>query len=180
MNAMLDDPTSHRVTVASCRDFRPDVIVGVGGSCMNKAKLVSLLLTHGAPLDRDYGEFKVPGPVIPVVAILTTALRSDAGGSPWFLVLGLAVYGVFDLAQMACSPGERALRLDRGFEVVGTFIAELGVRLWARNVCFGVAGLEARMAARGRLAPIAAGDGSLSRHRARALSPSWLDGVLLR
>ena len=59
--------------VASCRDFRPDVIVGVGGSCMNKAKLVSLLLTHGAPLDRDYGEFKVPGPVIPVVAILTTA-----------------------------------------------------------------------------------------------------------
>ena len=52
MNAMLDDPTSHRVTVASCRDFRPDVIVGVGGSCMNKAKLVSLLLTHGAPLDR--------------------------------------------------------------------------------------------------------------------------------
>ena len=73
MNAMLDDPTSPRVTVASCRDFRPDVIVGVGGSCMNKAKLVSLLLTHGAPLDRDYGEFKVPGPVIPVVAILTTA-----------------------------------------------------------------------------------------------------------
>jgi len=92
MNAMLDDPTTHRVTVtvfdgtlaelpaisikesvASCRDFRPDVIVGVGGSYIYKAKLVSLLLTHGAPLDRYYGEFEVSGPVIPVVAIPTTA-----------------------------------------------------------------------------------------------------------
>jgi alcohol dehydrogenase class IV len=40
---------------------------------MDMAKLVSLLFTHGASLDRDYGEFKVPGPVIPVVAIPTTA-----------------------------------------------------------------------------------------------------------
>lgn len=57
-----------------CADFRPDVIVGVGGgSCMDMAKLVSLLLTYGSPLDRYYGEFKVPGPVIPVIAIPTTA-----------------------------------------------------------------------------------------------------------
>ena len=57
-----------------CGDFLPDVIVGVGGgSCMDMAKLVSLLLTHGAPLDRYYGEFKVPGPIIPVIAVPTTA-----------------------------------------------------------------------------------------------------------
>ncbi|WP_076999929.1 iron-containing alcohol dehydrogenase [Variovorax sp. KK3] len=60
--------------VESCGNFRPDVVVGVGGgSCMDMAKLVSLLLTHGGPLDRFYGEFKVPGPIIPVVAIPTTA-----------------------------------------------------------------------------------------------------------
>jgi alcohol dehydrogenase class IV len=66
--------TSIEACVKFCDDFRPDVIVGIGGgSCMDMAKLVSLLLTHGGPIDRFYGEFKVPGPVIPVVAVPTTA-----------------------------------------------------------------------------------------------------------
>jgi alcohol dehydrogenase class IV len=56
------------------KDFNPDVIAGIGGgSCMDMAKLVSLLLTHGGPMDRFYGEFKVPGPVIAVVAVPTTS-----------------------------------------------------------------------------------------------------------
>lgn len=60
--------------VASSRDFGAQVIVGLGGgSCMDMAKLVSLLLTHGGPADRYYGELKVPGPILPVIAIPTSA-----------------------------------------------------------------------------------------------------------
>lgn len=60
--------------VEQCRDFAPEMVIGVGGgSCMDMAKLVALLLTHGGPLERYYGEFKVPGPVLPVIALPTTA-----------------------------------------------------------------------------------------------------------
>jgi alcohol dehydrogenase len=55
-------------------DFNPDVIIGFGGgSCLDLAKLVSLLFTHGGPLSNYYGEFKVPGPVIPMILIPTTS-----------------------------------------------------------------------------------------------------------
>jgi alcohol dehydrogenase class IV len=60
--------------VAECADFKPDVVLGVGGgSCMDMAKAVSLLLTHGGDLRAYYGESNVPGPVIPVIAVPTTA-----------------------------------------------------------------------------------------------------------
>ena len=59
---------------AKARAFEPEVIVGVGGgSCLDLAKLVALSLTHGDELSQFYGEFKVPGPVLPVVAVPTTA-----------------------------------------------------------------------------------------------------------
>lgn len=55
-------------------DYRPDSIIGVGGgSCLDMAKFVSLLMTHGGDLSDYYGEFNVPGPIIPVIAIPTTA-----------------------------------------------------------------------------------------------------------
>jgi alcohol dehydrogenase class IV len=93
MKAILDDLARHerKVTVfdatqaelplgsilecvRATRNTEPDVVIGVGGgSCMDMAKLVSLLLTHEGPADRFYGEFKVPGPVKPIVAIPTTA-----------------------------------------------------------------------------------------------------------
>jgi alcohol dehydrogenase class IV len=60
--------------VDQCQGFTPDMVIGIGGgSCMDMAKLVALLLTHGGPLDQYYGEFKVPGPVLPVIALPTTA-----------------------------------------------------------------------------------------------------------
>ena len=88
--------------VASCRDFRPDVIVGVGGSCMNKANLVSLLLNAwrpARPLRRGIQGAGAGHSRSRDTYDCGHGLRSDAGDSPWFLVLGLAVYGVFDLAQ---------------------------------------------------------------------------------
>ena len=56
------------------RRFGPDVIVGFGGgSAMDLAKLVALLVSHDAPLATFYGENRVPGPAVPVVAVPTTA-----------------------------------------------------------------------------------------------------------
>lgn len=51
-----------------------DVIIGFGGgSCMDMAKVVSVLLTYGGEPSNYYGEFAVPGPVKPVIALPTTA-----------------------------------------------------------------------------------------------------------
>jgi alcohol dehydrogenase len=58
----------------AARRFAPDVIVGIGGgSAMDLAKLVALLVSHDAPLATFYGENRVPGPAAPVVAVPTTA-----------------------------------------------------------------------------------------------------------
>lgn len=50
-----------------------DVVIGIGGgSCLDLAKAVALLLSHGGPIDRYYGENAVPGPVLPIIAVPTT------------------------------------------------------------------------------------------------------------
>ena len=49
-------------------------MVGMGGgSCLDLAKAVAVLLTHGGEASDYYGELRVPGPVMPVVALPTTA-----------------------------------------------------------------------------------------------------------
>lgn len=59
---------------ATASEFSPDVVLGYGGgSALDAAKLVALLLTHGGPLSQFYGENAVPGPVTPIVAVPTTA-----------------------------------------------------------------------------------------------------------
>lgn len=58
----------------TARSFAPDLVVGIGGgSCMDMAKLVSLLLAHGGDLADYYGELKVPGAILPVIAMPTTS-----------------------------------------------------------------------------------------------------------
>jgi alcohol dehydrogenase class IV len=91
--AMIDDLRDHGVAVeiwsatdaelplqniVDChirmRDRKIDVVIGIGGgSCIDLAKAVALLLTHDGPLERYYGEFAVPGPVLPIVAVPTTS-----------------------------------------------------------------------------------------------------------
>lgn len=59
---------------AFARDYGPDVILAVGGgSALDAAKLIGLLVVHGGPLSRYYGENLVPGPSLPLVAVPTTA-----------------------------------------------------------------------------------------------------------
>jgi len=61
--------------VAFARREPVDFVVGFGGgSCLDLAKVVALLLSHeGEELERFYGENQVNGPVLPVVGIPTTA-----------------------------------------------------------------------------------------------------------
>lgn len=71
-------PDVPRDTVALCveeaRGFAPDMVIGIGGgSCLDMAKCAALLISHGGSLADYYGEFKVPGPTIPIIAVPTTA-----------------------------------------------------------------------------------------------------------
>ncbi len=51
-----------------------DVLLGVGGgSAMDFAKALSIIITHGGLLGDYVGEGTVPGPVIPIVCIPTTS-----------------------------------------------------------------------------------------------------------
>jgi len=60
--------------VTRAREFRPDSVVAVGGgSVIDLAKATSLLFSHPGPLSLYYGEHEVPGPVVPLVALPTTA-----------------------------------------------------------------------------------------------------------
>jgi alcohol dehydrogenase class IV len=81
--------------------FSPDAIIGVGGgSAMDLAKIVAVLLTHGGEPRDWFGFGKVPASTIPVIAVPTTAgtgsevshsaVLTDAAGamkvstlSPW-------------------------------------------------------------------------------------------------
>lgn len=63
-----------RQAVESARAFGPDAVLGLGGgSNMDIAKLTALLLTHGGELTDYAGDQRVPGPVLPVICVPTTA-----------------------------------------------------------------------------------------------------------
>ena len=54
--------------------FAPDLVIGVGGgSCIDLAKCAALILTYGGKLEDYYGEFKIPAPILPVIAVPTTS-----------------------------------------------------------------------------------------------------------
>jgi alcohol dehydrogenase len=56
------------------RSYSPNVILGLGGgSNMDLAKAVALLVKHPGPLSNYYGENKIPGPAAQVIAVPTTA-----------------------------------------------------------------------------------------------------------
>ena len=54
--------------------FKPDCIVGLGGgSNMDLAKIVAILVTHGGSPANYFNFGNVPGPVLPLVCVPTTA-----------------------------------------------------------------------------------------------------------
>src|SRR5262245_6450459 len=70
------EPAVHTAVVASqaARHFQPDCVLGLGGgSNMDLAKIVAILLTHSGEPARYFGFDNVPGPVLPLVCVPTTA-----------------------------------------------------------------------------------------------------------
>ncbi|MEX2562307.1 MAG: iron-containing alcohol dehydrogenase [Nitriliruptoraceae bacterium] len=60
--------------VARAREVEPDVLVAVGGgTVIDLGKVVAALLVHGGRPQDYYGENLIPGPVLPLIAIPTTA-----------------------------------------------------------------------------------------------------------
>jgi alcohol dehydrogenase class IV len=56
------------------RDFRPDGVLGLGGgSNMDLAKITALILTHGGTPGMYFGDSRVPGPIMPLICMPTTA-----------------------------------------------------------------------------------------------------------
>lgn len=74
-SALPDVPAESAVASAeAAQGFAPDLVIGVGGgSCLDVAKCVAVLLTHGGRPQDYFGEFMVPGPVMPLIAVPTTA-----------------------------------------------------------------------------------------------------------
>jgi alcohol dehydrogenase class IV len=60
--------------IAAARDFRPDAVVGLGGgSNMDLAKIAAVLLAHGGAALDYAGEDRIPGPILPLLCVPTTA-----------------------------------------------------------------------------------------------------------
>jgi alcohol dehydrogenase class IV len=70
------DPPIHAVAraVQQARQFRPDVLLGLGGgSNMDLAKATATLLAHGGSCQDYAGEERIPGPIFPLILVPTTA-----------------------------------------------------------------------------------------------------------
>jgi alcohol dehydrogenase class IV len=74
-DAVVDVPSSAvDAAVSLGAAAEPDAIVAVGGgSVIDLAKVTALLLAHGAPLADYYAVQSVPGPIMPLIALPTTA-----------------------------------------------------------------------------------------------------------
>jgi alcohol dehydrogenase len=74
-DAVVDVPRATiDAAVALGRSCAPDVVIAVGGgSVIDLAKVTALLLAHGGPLEDYYTVNSVPGPILPLVALPTTA-----------------------------------------------------------------------------------------------------------
>ncbi|MBW8744327.1 MAG: iron-containing alcohol dehydrogenase [Sphingomonas sp.] len=154
--------------VEQVSDFAPEVVIGIGGgSSMDMAKVVAVLLTHGGDVRTYYGEFAVPGPVIPdalthaVEAFTTLARPSDPLLTEQHVFVGknvlsdhfakLAVANIFRFLERAYSDGSDIEARE------GIMLAAL-----AAGCAFGTAGTAAAHALQypvGNLTHTAHGDG---------------------
>ncbi len=72
----VPEPGTRTVSAAvdAARGFKPDCIVGLGGgSNMDVAKVTAAVYTHGGSVVDTIGENKVRGPILPLIAVPTTA-----------------------------------------------------------------------------------------------------------
>jgi alcohol dehydrogenase class IV len=60
--------------IAAARSCRPQAILGLGGgSNMDLAKITAVVVTHGGSYRDHFGFDRVPGPILPLICVPTTA-----------------------------------------------------------------------------------------------------------
>jgi alcohol dehydrogenase len=75
-DGVCENPTTNHVNagVAIAKEFRPDTIVGIGGgSSMDCAKGINFVYCCGGHMKDYWGTGKATGPLLPMIAIPTTA-----------------------------------------------------------------------------------------------------------
>ena len=103
-----ENPTTAHVEAgtAVAREFRPDLIVGLGGgSSMDCAKGINFLLSCGGRMHDYHGRGKATGPMLPSIAVPTTAGTGSETQS--FALITDAATGM----KMACGDPRAAFRV---------------------------------------------------------------------
>ena len=103
-----ENPTTTQVEAgtAVARDFGPDLLVGLGGgSSMDCAKGINLLLSCGGRMQDYHGRGKATGPLLPSIAVPTTAGTGSEMQS--FALITDAATGM----KMACGDPRAAFRI---------------------------------------------------------------------
>ena len=103
-----ENPTTAHVEAGTlvAREFRPDLIVGLGGgSSMDCAKGINFLLSCGGRMHDYHGRGKATGPMLPSIAVPTTAGTGSETQS--FALITDAATGM----KMACGDPRAAFRV---------------------------------------------------------------------
>jgi len=103
-----ENPTTAHVEAGTlvAREFRPDLIVGLGGgSSMDCAKGINFLLSCGGRMHDYHGRGKATGPMLPSIAVPTTAGTGSETQS--FALITDAATGI----KMACGDPRAAFRV---------------------------------------------------------------------
>ncbi|MDA7978790.1 MAG: iron-containing alcohol dehydrogenase [Pirellulales bacterium] len=107
-DGVIENPTTHTVRqgVEFARDFRPDVLIGLGGgSSMDTAKGINFLYSCGGQMSDYWGVGKATGPMLASIGVPTTAGTGSEAQS--FALISDEVTHV----KMACGDKRAAFRL---------------------------------------------------------------------
>ncbi len=107
-DAFGENPTTTQVEAgtAAARDWKPDLIVGLGGgSSMDCAKGINFLLSCGGRMQDYHGRGRATGPMLPSIAVPTTAGTGSETQS-FALITDSATH-----MKMACGDPRAAFRI---------------------------------------------------------------------
>jgi alcohol dehydrogenase len=106
-DGVAENPTTAQVDegVRVAKDFRPDLIIGLGGgSSMDCAKGINFLYSCGGRMSDYWGQGKATGPLLPMIAVPTT---SGTGSETQSFAL---ISDVQSKVKMACGDKRAAFR----------------------------------------------------------------------
>lgn len=107
-DGVAENPSTDHVEagLASAKQFEPDLIVGLGGgSSMDCAKGINFLYSCGGRMQDYWGEGKATGPMLPMIAVPTTAGTGSETQS-YALVADAKTH-----VKMACGDKRAAFRI---------------------------------------------------------------------